>query len=58
MSGRGHGYEEYSASVLLCITFVNYLFVFFAESTDNFVSSKSALPFALKLIYSDTFGNY
>lgn len=43
---------------LVFITFVNDLFVFFAESTDNFVSCKSLLCFPLKLIYSDTFGNY
>lgn len=40
------------------MTLVNNLFVFFAESTDNFVSSKSALSFALKLLYSGTFGDY
>lgn len=42
----------------LCVPLVNGLFVSFAESTDNFVSSKSALPFALKLIYSESWGNY
>lgn len=43
---------------LLLMTPVNNLFVSFAESTDNFVSSKSALPFALKLVYSEPLGNH
>lgn len=44
-------------SVLHFITFVNNLFIFFAESTDNFVSSKSALLcFEADLLI--LFGNY
>lgn len=43
---------------LLWLPPVNHPFVSFAESTDNFVSSKSALPFALKLVYSEPVGNY
>lgn len=59
MSGRDHSYEKGRVRLFwFFITFVNDLFVFFAESTDNFVSCKSLLPFALKVIYSDTFGNY
>lgn len=59
VSGRGHSYEEDRARLFRFLLRLLIISVFFfAESTDNFVSCKSLLPFALKVIYSDTFGDY